>query len=53
MTVDEWPPKPRVPDRNSDQFNELVLISERDGAVWERCVCITPVATESFVSPPW
>ncbi|RGP61003.1 hypothetical protein FSPOR_10317 [Fusarium sporotrichioides] len=34
-----------------DSIPTEVTISERDGAVWERCVCVTPEASESFVSP--
>ncbi|KAF4956393.1 hypothetical protein FSARC_11595 [Fusarium sarcochroum] len=57
MAPEDWPDGSKIRERDSDgsvpaaTLDEIVTISERDGAVWERCVCVTPEASESFVSP--
>ncbi|KAF4959181.1 hypothetical protein FGADI_1869 [Fusarium gaditjirri] len=36
----------------AEAFDKIIPITERDGAVWDRCVCVTSKASELFVSPP-
>ncbi|KAJ4256883.1 hypothetical protein NW762_008979 [Fusarium torreyae] len=60
---EDWPEGSKLRERrNSDGsipaeildeiLDEIITISERDGAVWERYVCVTDEASETFVSPP-
>ncbi|KAF4449468.1 hypothetical protein F53441_7262 [Fusarium austroafricanum] len=56
---EEWPLGSKLRECNDDDsipteiIDGIVTLSERDGAVWEHCVCVTSEAPESFVSPPW
>ncbi|KAF4345640.1 hypothetical protein FBEOM_405 [Fusarium beomiforme] len=51
-TPEDWSLGNKGDSIPAKSFDEIITISERDGGVWERCVCVTSEASESFVSPP-
>ena len=57
---EDWPEGSKLREQLSscgsipaEIMDEIITISERDGAVWGQCVCVTDEASETFVSPPW